>query len=91
MSDPTLATQQNLGDMVLHAPEDVWSKIRKALGVKTREEAAGMVEADPKARELVVGLLSGSQPQKSLAPKSRRESFATTARPESSGKSAVEF
>lgn len=59
MSDPVLPTQSDVGDLVLQAPETTWKKIKKALGVQTREQAAAMVEADDKARKRVISLLSG--------------------------------
>ena len=59
MSDPTLPIDQDLGQLVMQAPEPVWRKIRKALSVESREEAAALVQADPKAQEVVLEILGG--------------------------------
>ena len=52
-----LPVQDDLSTMILSLDAPTWKKVKKALGVDTREEAVGIVEADPKARDLVVGLL----------------------------------
>jgi len=53
--------QQSIGDLVLSASPAVWTKIKKVLPVKTREEAATLVESDPKSREAVVAILAGEE------------------------------
>ncbi len=78
MSD--LSTEQDIGSLVLQAPEDVWKKIKKALAVKTREQAASLVQADDKARQLVTSLLSGTDETLLTRPTTRRESFITARR-----------
>ena len=52
---------QSIGELVLSASPPVWAKIKKVLPVKTREEAATLVDTDPKSREVVVEILSGEQ------------------------------
>ncbi len=57
MADPTLSVENDVGTLVLQAPEDVWKKIKKELGVQTREQAASFVQADSKAKEIVLSIL----------------------------------
>jgi len=59
MSDSMQGVGDDIGDLVLQAPDSVWQKIKKALGVQTREQAATLVKADDKARKLVMSLFSG--------------------------------
>lgn len=73
MSD--VNNQRDVGDLVLQAPESIWKKIKKALAVETREQAASLVQADNKARELVISLLSGSDETLLTRPETRSESF----------------
>jgi len=77
MSDPALPAQQDIGDLVLKAPEEIWKKIKKALGTQTREQAAAMVQADDKARQLVLSLFSGADQTLLTRPATRSESFIT--------------
>ena len=96
MSDPTISSEQDLGAMVRQAPDDIWQQIKKALGVNTREEAARMIQADNKARELVLPLLAGqSGKQKTLVtnPQARAKSFVTNSqeRPLGSRQSGAQF
>ena len=58
MPDPNLPVEQDIGALVLQAPESVWQKIRKALRVETREQAASLVQTDDRARQLLISLLS---------------------------------
>ena len=58
MSDPVLPNQSDVGAMVLQAPEAIWKKIKKQTGAQTREQAATMVQADEKIRELVISLFA---------------------------------
>lgn len=56
----TAPRQTDVGNLVLQAPEAIWKKIKKALAVQTRDEAASLVRADDKAKQRVISLLSGS-------------------------------
>jgi 3'-phosphoadenosine 5'-phosphosulfate (PAPS) 3'-phosphatase len=53
----------DLRQLILNAPDDIWQKIKRALGTRTREEAAVMAQADPKAQQIVVHLLQGKEQQ----------------------------
>ncbi len=79
MSDPVLPNQQDIGALVLQAPETIWKKIKKALGAQTREQAAAIVQADGKARKKVMDLLFGSAgTMLNLRPGARADSFINT-------------
>ncbi len=77
MADPTLPVEDDVGALVLQAPEDVWKKIKKALRVETREQAASLVQADDKARQLLLSLLSGGDTVLTK-PGRREQSFVST-------------
>ncbi len=77
MADPTLPVENDVGTLVLQAPEDVWKKIKKALNVQTREQAASLVQADDKARQLLLSLLSGGDTVVTK-PGRREQSFVST-------------
>ncbi len=77
MADPTLPVENDVGALVLQAPEDVWKKIKKALRVETREQAASLVQADDKARQLLLSLLSGGDTVLTK-PGRREQSFVST-------------
>ena len=55
MSD---AQAPSLSDQILSAPEPMWKKLRPALGVATREEAAQLVMRDEKAAALAISILN---------------------------------
>ena len=78
MSDPVLPNTEDVGALVLQAPEAIWKKIKKALAVQTREQASSLVQADDKARELVMSLLSGSDETLLTRSGTRAESFITS-------------
>ncbi len=78
MADPTLPVEDDVGALVLQAPEDVWKKIKKALNVQTREQAASLVQADDKARQLLLSLLSGGTDTVVTKPGRREQSFVST-------------
>jgi len=65
----------SIGDLILQAPEPVWAKIKKALGVQTRDQAAAIVQADDKARRLVMSLFSGEGEAETERPNTRSESY----------------
>lgn len=91
MSDRQTA-EPSVGELVLQAPEDVWKKISKALGVRDRREAAKMADADPRSKELIVSILSGGDA--SLAESRQPRSFAessTTNYPRGKGTKRVEI
>ncbi len=77
MADPTLPVENDVGALVLQAPENVWRKIKKALNVQTREQAASLVQADDKARQLLLSLLSGTDTVVTK-PGRREQSFVST-------------
>jgi len=52
------AQAPSLSDQILSAPEPMWKKLRPALGVATREEAAQLVMRDEKAAALAISILS---------------------------------
>jgi len=55
MSD---AQAPSLSDQILAAPELLWKKLRPALGVATREEAAQLVMRDEKAAAVAISILN---------------------------------
>ena len=55
MSD---AQAPSLSDQILAAPEPLWKKLRPALGVATREEAAQLVMRDEKAAAVAISILN---------------------------------
>ena len=54
--------EKSLSDIVLAAPEKIWRKIKQALGVKERQEAADLVGSDPGAARIAQRILA-SVPQ----------------------------
>jgi len=70
--------QDTLGPQILKAPEPTWIKIKRLLGVETREEAAALVQTDPDARKVVVNLLGGADNTVLTNPRNRAESFLTS-------------
>ena len=78
MSDSIAPTETNIGDLILQAPEPVWKRIKKALGVQSREQAAAIVQADDKARKLVLSLFSGQEQSFVNRPATRSESFISS-------------
>jgi len=80
MSDPVLPNKSDVGAMVLQAPEAIWKKIKKETGAQTREQAAAMVEADEKTRELVISLFSETKKNLLTQPASRAKDFLTEPR-----------
>ena len=62
--------------ITIHASlDEIWKKIKKALGTQTREQAAAIVQADDKARQLVLSLFSGADQTLLTRPATRAESF----------------
>lgn len=58
-------TEVTLSEQILRAPEPVWLRIKAALRVETRPEAATLVDQDPDAAQLVQSLLGGNNNQTS--------------------------
>ena len=81
MSDSMLTGGSSIGDLILQAPEPVWKKIKKALGVQTRDQAAAIVQADEKARQLVMSLFSGEGEAETERPTTRSESYLVPKQP----------
>lgn len=82
MSDSMLTGGgSNIGDLILQAPAPVWAKIKKALGVQTRDQAAAIVQADDKARRLVLALFSGERETETERPPTRSESYLVPKQP----------
>ena len=71
MSDSMLTGGSSIGDLILQAPEPVWAKIKKALGVQTRDKAAAIVQADDKARQKVMSIFSGEVKAQTERPTTR--------------------
>ena len=79
MPDPNLPVEQDIGALVLQAPESVWQKIRKALRVETREQAASLVQTDDRARQLLISLLSSGNDTVLTKPTVKEESSFVSA------------
>ena len=62
MSDP-MQKGQDLSQAILAADGPTWKQIQKALGVKTRKEAANLVQTNPEAAAAISQLLSGAGAQ----------------------------
>lgn len=79
MSD---AQAPSLSEQILAAPEPMWKKLRPALGVATREEAAQLVMRDEKAAAVAVSILSPvTEEQGSVLTQPRASSVLTTRLP----------
>ena len=55
-----LPAQPDIWALIMDADEPTWRKVKKVLAVKTRPEAVEVVQTDPQAAELVMGLLTES-------------------------------
>lgn len=79
MSD---ARAPSLSDQILAAPEPMWKKLRPALGVATREEAAQLVMRDEKAAAVAISILNPVvEEQGSVLTQPRASSVLTTRLP----------
>jgi hypothetical protein len=80
MSD---AQAPSLFDQILAAPEPVWKKLRPALGVATREEAAQLVMRDEKAAAVAISILNPvvAEEQGSVLTQPRASSVLTARTP----------
>ena len=70
--------EDTLEPQILKASGPAWTKIKRLLGVETREQAVSIVQADPEARRAVATLLSGADNTVLTNPSKRSESFLTS-------------
>lgn len=68
---------EDIGTLVLQAPDSIWAQLKKALRVETREQAAELVRTDSAAQKVAVSILSGSQ-SLLTKPEARSESLLTS-------------
>jgi len=66
---------EDIGTLILQAPDHIWTKLKQALRVETREQAAELVRTDSAAQKVAVSILSGSLLTK---PEPRSESLLTS-------------
>jgi hypothetical protein len=92
MSD---AQAPSLSDQILAAPEPMWKKLRPALGVATREEAAQLVMRDEKAAAVAISILNPvvAEEQGSVLTQPRESSVLTARTPAAApvGKKRMKF
>lgn len=64
-----MAEETSLSEQILDLPDEVWKKLRDALGVGSRLEAAELVASDPASASIAASILGKSALTKE-APKS---------------------
>lgn len=73
--------EPTLGARIIDAPEELWKKIKAALGATTREEAASLVEQDEKAASIALSILDApEEPDTALTSRSSAASSAPAPR-----------